>query len=282
MIGLEKLTEIIQSGLNANEQNIAFKLFSDEGNFQKAINTRTAKKRITNGIVRIGTSSIIPTAGVVVATSSAILELVVALPTPETDEQIVTAHRTVLDAYFSAFSVQKMSDNGKTYSVTSTYSLANTGTVEPRGAIGTSITFYVNINLTYIENGLNSDEITYTLDGMLIPYTSVTTNKNPTLESNVSSSSDGKATSRASSFVRGWDFEMPALDGVPISELIMSEINGDAVNTTHTLVKTCGSGDTLKTYTYTVTFGNTGETVQGIQNAGLSFSLVERAPYVGG
>lgn len=278
MIALSQLTALIEAGLNSNGQNINFRLFSDEGNFKKALINRTEKKRYTNGVVRVGTSAVVPISGVVVATESAVLELVVQLPNPETDEQIITAHRTVLDGYFSSFTVQKIIDNGKSYTVTTTYSLANTGTVEQRGHIGTSITFYVNLNLSYIENGLNSDEITYTLDGMKIPYTTVRTNKNPTLDSNVSSGSNGKSTSRASAFIRGWDFEMPALDGVALSEIIMDEIDSDTINVPHTLVKTRAG----KSYTYSVIFANTSDTVQGIQNAGLSFSLVERAPYIGG
>ena len=278
MITLSKFAEIIENGLNSNEQGLNFKIFTDAGKYKKALKTRTVKKKYTNGILRIGTSSIVPVKGITIATQGATLEFCVSLPTPETDDKIITAHRAVFDTYFSAFSVQSITENGKSYAVSSTYSLANTGTVEIREGVGTSITFYVNISYSYIENGLNSNDCIYTLDGEEIPFTSVHERKFPTTDANASNGETGVSYCRNSSFMRGWDFEMPALDGVAISDNIIEQIDNNDSNITHTLIRTMGAN----TKTYSVIFGNVAMNVQGVTNIGLTFSLVERAPYARG
>ncbi len=280
MITLTKFAEIIETGLNNNEQGLNFKVFTDAGKYKEALKTHTEKKKYTNGILRIGTSSIVPVKGITIATQGATLEFCVPLPTPETDEQIITAHRAVFDTYFSAFSVQSITENGKTYTVSSTYSLANTGTTEFRDRVGTSITFYVNISFTYIEDGVNSNAISYKLDGYEIPYTSVHLSKTPTTNSNSSSNSLGHGTSRNSAFIRGWDFEIPATNSA-LTAIVLDYIENDKINNLHTLTVSNNLGGNIAAFggTYNVIFGAASMNLEGIQNAGLSFSLLEKALY---
>ena len=276
MIALTQLASTIESGLNNNEQGIKFRIFSDEGTFKKALKSHTEKVRYTNGVIRAGTSAVIPAAGITVATQSAVLEVVAQLISEETDDEVIAAHRAALDAFFSQFTVQRIDVDGKSFTVSIVYSLADTGTIQLRPPISSSFTFYVNINMAYIENGLNSDDVTYTLDGLEIPSSTVRVSRNPTIESNISAGSDGRSTGRESAFVRGWDFEMPALYRKPISDLVFEELYGNGLNDPHTLVQTCGG----KSNTYTVIFGSVFCNIEGIQNAGLAFSLVEAAPYI--
>lgn len=275
MIALTTLATAIQDGLNANSVGLTYKIFTDAHEYEEALITRTEKKNITNGLLTIGTSTVFPTQGILVATQGATLEICVKLPNPATDEQIITAHRAVLNAYFENYNVQEIKENGKSYTVAATYGLADTGDVAQRPKISTSIVFAVNINYGYVENGLNSDAMKFTLNGYAIPYTQATINKNPTAEANTSSNNDGRSTTRNTGYIHSFDFEMPLLTDSPLSALLLSEITGNFLNYPNELKVDINGNET----TYDVIFGASSLSVQGISNGTVKFSLVERAVY---
>lgn len=276
MIGLNTLVKIIENGLNANAYGFKYKIFADAGTYQKAIANRTTRKKFTNGVLRVGDSSVTPVQGVKVASQEATLEVCVQLPSPETDDELMAKHRAVLDGYFSAYAVQSIQSDGDTYTVSSTYSIANTGVADQRPGTGTSITFYVGISYLYFQNGLNSTDYALTLDGYAIPFLALSKNKQKTIESNPRDST-GRSTSIATAFVRGWDIDTIALKDSPITQLVLSELNGNTLNTRHTLVETVqtSSNGAPTTTTYTVEFGDVSISMQGVDNIGLKFGLTE-------
>lgn len=280
MIEINDFAREIETALNANAYGIAFKVFTDEAEFQTAIKTPLSRKKFTNAIMRVGPSSITPTQGLTVATQSVAIEFCAALPNPDTDEEIVTAHRATLDGFFKKYTVSQMSGkdndgNTVTYTVSALYSLAGTGDVAVRDGVGTSVTFNVSAEFAYIENGLNSNNCTFTLDGFTIPYTAAKITKSPTAQSDAFSDSNGKGESVNTSFVRSFDFQLPALnDKNGIGSLIIDGLLGDELFGTHTLVISI-VGRIPKTYT--VTFASTDITLEGINNAGHNISLIERA-----
>ncbi len=277
MLNISDVAHEIQKGLNQNAYGINFAIYTDESEYKRALKSHTGKILYTNGLLRVGSSTIVPTQGLTVATQNATLEICVQLLNPDTDNEIIQNHRTVLDMYFQQYRIQTMDETDanrnvvKTYTVSALYSLANTGDVQLRDGIGTSITFYVNTEFAYIENGLNSSNCKYTLDGYPIPYSSAKITKNPVGQSDSFSNSGGKGETVNTSFVRSFDFQLPA-NISDLGEKILSELLSDDLNTEHTLVVTIGKRD----YTYTVVFGLTDISLEGINNAGHNISLIER------
>ena len=276
MISLNTFAQAIEDGLNSNGK-IKFRIFADAAEYNKALKTRTEKTRYTNGVIREGTSTVVPAQSGLIATQSVQLELCVLLPSPETDEEILKSHRAVLDTYFQTFSTQLMTDeSGKEYSVGALYSLASTGDVQQRPGIGTSITFVISISYSYVEGGINSSKCKFTLDGLDLPYTSARIVRTPTAESNNYAKNNGRSTSVNTAYLRGFDFEIPLLANNPASQLVTQTLLGDEpLNTIHTLVFDMNGA----TNTYLVVFGSDELNLRGIDNGGLTFSLVEAAEF---
>lgn len=270
MISLKTLTQTIQDGLNAIS-GINFKVFADAGKYAKAIITPLSKTKFTSCVLRAGSSSVVPTQGVTVASQTAMLEVCVRF-TPETMDSVITAHRAALDAYFGNTEVQQISEGSKSYTVAATYALATTGTVEQRPLVGTSLTYFVNISYSFVENGLNSNSFKFTLDGDEIPYTVASIRKTPTTDGNIYSDGNGNAKARNTAFIHTFEFQIPALSGVGVSNKVISNLLGNELNTMHTLVVTV---DDAEPQTYTVIFGETECNVQGVNNGGMAFSLTE-------
>lgn len=271
MIALATFAEAIESALNANTQGINFRIFADAGQYEKAFKDHTEKKRYTNGLIRVKSSAIVPVQGMEIATQQVSLELCAPLYDAEKDEEIAAAHRAILDAVFSQFTVQPIPENGKTYSVSTTYSLANTGTVQQRPPIGTSITFDVGIEYAYIENGLNSYDCVYELDGVVIPYTNASIGKVATTENNSYADTSGESLCFNTAFARSFDFQIPA-QSKGIGAQILGELLGNDLNTVHTLTMRFADGGVK---TYKVIYASSDMNVQGVDNAGHNVSFVE-------
>lgn len=277
MIALSTLAKAIQDGLNSNSKGINYVIHTDMGEFEKALKTRTEQKLFTNGIVEVVNSSIVPTQSITVATQSVLLTVVVQLPNPETDKEITEKHRSVLENYFAGVRVEPLVSEGVTYSVSSVGALANTGTVQVRPGVGTSISFTVKVQYSFIENGLNSSNCLFELDGMQIPYSMAQMTRSPVAESNPYSNTDGEAESVTTAERVGFDFQVPAQTTTnSFSSLLIQQIL-EGSHAEHTMKVTLGK----ETGTYTVIFGETMLAVEGVNNAGHKVSFVTSAPSVG-
>lgn len=286
MITIDSMAKSIEQGLNASASayKFKFKIFVDAGKFKKAEETRTGKVLYINSLLRVGESSIIPVQGITVATQSAMLEICVPIFNEDQIDEVSTLFRTMLDGYFAMYKVQSIDG----YTVSSTYSLASTGSLERRGNIGHSLTFYVNMEFSYIENGLNSFNCTFTLDGLEIPFISVHSDKKATVNSNATSGDSGLSTSRGTAFIRGWDFETIALNkNSGLSYILLTELNNDGLNIPHTFTVSTSlinknSENITFAKTYTVIIGSIDMDMQSVDNVSFKFSLVEKAIYAGG
>lgn len=272
MITLNTFAEAIEKGLNSNAYGVKFKIFSDAGNFKKAVKTRTEKELYINGLLSVSDSSVLPAQNIKVVSQTAALEICVPLFNVNNDDEVISTCRNILDAYFSMFKVQSFPEGDKKYTVSALYSLAGTGSIEIRSGIGRSITFYVNIDYAYIENGLNSQNCSFTIDGVAIPYSSAKITKTPVNQSDAFSNSDGKGKGLNMSYVRGFDFQIPALsDPDGIGAKIIDNLVGDELNTIHTLVATLDG----RVETFKVIVGSVDMVLEGIDNAGHNISFVE-------
>lgn len=272
MISLKTLADKIEKGINSiAPQGITYVVHADMGKYKRAIRK---KGRVTNAVLTIRGSSIIPTQTVLVATESAMLEVCVQLPYENEDESVITAHRQLLDTYFASTKVDviKDEDGGKTYTVSTTYALATSGTVEQRPAAGTSYTFRVEIEYAFIQDGLNSNDCKFKIDGIDLPFQTATITRRATTEANPYSNTDGEAKNVTTASVMSFDFQIPALTtSTELSKLLLPALlSGD--NTAHTLTVTFENGEPKD---YNVIFGQSSLIAQGVDNAGQTVSLIE-------
>lgn len=285
MIAVETLARQIENDLNAaaKTSGIVYKIHTDMGQYKRALKTRTEKQVYTNGVLRIVDSGVVPSRTLTVATQEAELEICVQLPEQARDEEILLAHRSILNEYFAEPRVEPITEDGKTYSVGATYSLTHSGIVEQRPDAGTSFTFYARIAYSFIENGLSSYDCAFLLDGFPIPYTSVSITRRPIAEANPYSDANGRTTCVNTATALSFDFQVPAIsdenNGASVAMLAYVLDNESDPNAVHELTATIGKAKPRK---YKVVFGQCDLVVSGVENAGQNISLIEAAPVVGG
>lgn len=280
MIDVKTIAQTLEKSLNAagKSAGIQFRVFTEEGTFKAALKSRTEKILYTNAMLTVDPAAITPIRGVDIITQSATLEIVVQLFDPATDEQVITQYRELLNGVFNgSWGVTSITEptEKKTYSVSSLYSLTGTGSVGFRDDAGTSTTFVVDVDYVYFQDGLNSYDTIFNLDGYPIPYTQGKMSKLTTVESDSFSDANGKGYSRIVTFTRGFDFTVPALrspSGKDVSAQILDYLFGDDMNTVHKFeVQFAGAVQKQ----YYVTFANVSLDSQGMDNGGYSVSFVE-------
>lgn len=275
MIELNDLAQATEAGLNANALGLLFKIYADGGNYKKYDCYKD--KRYINGVMQEISSIVVPAQGLKVATQSVRLE-VVAYYGFEDPEPVLKTVRSVLDNFFQSSVVQVITDaSERSYTVGVNYTLADTGTVANRPQIGPSISYTAMISYSFIENGLNSMDFHFKLDGAPLSYTSASITRVPVMDGNAYSDTAGNAKNFAASSALSFDLKLPAIDTAdPASRTIIGYILSGGMNETHTLdVDLNGAVST-----YTVVFGQTDIALDGVQNAGHSVSFVEAAKAV--
>lgn len=132
------------------------------------------------------------------------------------------------------------------------------------------------IEYGYIENGLNSNDCKFTLDGYPLPFRAVKITKSPQAQSDSYSDTEGRGTSKNLSFARSFDFILPALSGkTGIGSIVNAELLDNDLNKIHTL--TVQMGTNAETKTYSVVFGETTASLEGVDNVGNTVALIEAA-----
>lgn len=268
MIKLETLAKRLEDRLNENKFGVNFKIHSDAGTYKGVKDHR----KITNGLLTEVSSSIVPLVNLIVGTQVGRLEITVALPYADRETEVIATHRAILDGLFQTATIELLEDeSGDKYTVAAEYSLANTGTVQVQSAVGTFVTFVVNIKYGFIQNGLNSSKFSLTLDDTPIAFTDLRINRNTTVDSASFSNSPSSTKNAAITTSLNFNIELPATsDDNAANAAIWGYILGGAEKK-HTLTLTKGND----TYTYSVIFGETNTSVEGVKNASLSLTLIE-------
>lgn len=272
MINIEILTAQVERGLNANTYGLNYKIFADAGSFKQGIKTRKGNISYVNGVMQVISSAIVPIQTLCIATLTARLDIVVQLPSAELDEQTIKTNRAALDEYFAKSAVQALEDDsGKVFTVAVSYSLANTGSIEQRDGLGTSLVFSITISYSFIQNGLNSYNCIFTLDGVQLAYTKANITRVPVMESNPYNA-NGNSQNIATSSTLSFDLEVPATDEKSTTSVsVLGYILNGSLTDKHILKVTLGGIEK----TYTVLFGQVNIALDGVQNAGHAISFVE-------
>lgn len=300
MISLATLCEQIQSKLNGNTEGKKFEIFSDTGDYLKAVRAGNTVTETINGLAQVVQSSITPTQGLVVATQQVRLEFAfpveeynIPLGTDETVtvktvEEITEEVRDIYEEAFQTAYTEVLTDGGKTFAVTVMTYPMSTGERNQRQIIGDSMTLVAYLDFSMVENGLSSFNCPIKLDGVELPYTSLAIDRTPAAEANAYSNSDGVAKTRVLSTALSVQVLLPAVDNSAPWTTIKSYLlnlptQADKIpaEQTHTLSICLGDSDTDgPVYTnYTVFIAQTSLALNSGEYAGLTVNFVEAVTY---
>ena len=297
MIELSTLAKELQDSLNNLGLGYTFKIFSDTGKFQKSIREDNAVTEYINGELRSLSSDLTTLDdGSILATQNCKLDLIFMLEDEEENEQeeffeisqengeistkqgetiignitkVNTIHKA-LNNYFQSNSVSQNSvsdGNGKVFIVTKIYQLAESGQRSQVEILGNSFTFSVYIYYMFVQNGINTKNQTFELDGLTIPLQSITIYRTPVMDGNVyADTKNGSAKNIASMSQFSVSIELPALTK-EFTDTVLESLYDGELNVPHIL--------RVNSNYYLVSFGENRLIGETIKNMGQSITFVE-------
>ena len=300
MITLLSLARHIEHELNESGLGYAFKIFSDTGEFQKATRNKNTVTECINGELRSLSSDITTLDdGSILATQNCKLDLIFRLEDQEENEveefieinekngkisvkkgetiigsaSQVNDIRTVLNNYFQTSSVFQgpIEDGaGKSFIVTRIFQLAESGQRNQIEILGNSFVFSVYVYYMFVENGINTKNQVFELDGLDIPLQSITIYRTPVMDGNVyANTKDGSVRNISSMSQFSVSIELPALTKDFTFIVLESLFNGE-LNVPHILqTRVNNKGDY-----YLVSLGENRLIGETIKNMGQSISFV--------
>ena len=288
MITIKELAQKLQEKLDNIEVNTLFKfnVVTDTGEFRKPEWNGEQLTEYVNCLFTSQNSDIstLQTNSLVV-TQTCALSLVLRMTGREEttyydngeliaygDIDRVTLLREYLESVLQFNGTETMTDNdGKEYIVSIVYELLQSGSRGQVDRVGDAYTFNALIYYTFVQNGINSQQAVFMLDGEQIPYQSVTTFRTPTMDGNVyANTTDGATKNLASQSTFSFSFELPALKDKTTNNMLDYMLNGD-INQAHLLKYSIGD----KVKEYLVTYGEIKTIGETIKNVGQTLTLVE-------
>ncbi|MBO7214006.1 MAG: hypothetical protein J6V66_00765 [Clostridia bacterium] len=294
MIELKELASDLQSKLNSNTQSLDFAIFPDTTSFIKSYKVRNTVHEVINGLLTVQTSDLSNlTDGEVFATISARLQVIFRLKNHDEDIEVPKANgetaikygnnsivAMVREALTTAFQTQEQKvltdSDGKNYLVSIIYQLVETGERNQVAQLGDCFTFTVYIAYMFVENGINTRDITYTLDGKVIPFQANTVLRTPTTDGNVyADTTNGAVKNLSSQSLLDFSFELPSLRN-EITNAMYKWLFGGELNVAHILnVRMPDFPNGFTETNYLVTYGATPIMGETIKNIGQKMTLVE-------
>ena len=287
MISLKDLAQQFEDGLNAQLDsiglnNIRFHIWGTAG--EEDIPYRdgnTVTDYIGGTLTRVASEN--EAARIEMGANTLSLDLFVKIKEPRTDifgttnrivqgqypylDQIITA----IDEYFKIAQTQDFVSDGKTYAIGISAGMAISGVVDILPNLGNGVMISVGISLTYVAGGINSRDITLTIDGtsVIVPYQSVQFGASNALESDVQSG-QARRKSFASSTACSFTVAFPATKD-EVTAQALSFLFGLEPNVAHFV--TVGVVDDANTYLMMIDAPSL--SAQQVMNAGLSVDFIE-------
>ena len=289
MIALETLKNKLQATLESINTNLGynfnFNIMTDTGKYKEPDRFENTVIEYTNGVLTVVNSEVSElTDGILYATQTCNLLIEIDLPNHLEDreynglvimgsERKKKEMRKILETLTQKQTYEDVTDqDGTTYLVTTVYSIASSGQRAQIAKEGDSFTFSVFIYYAFVENGVNSRNVLFTVDGVPFPYQAVTLNRAKTYDSNVYANTDSGSIKNMP-IQSNWSavFEIPALVGEIYSKCIAELTANDSLETVHTLNYTLNG----QSYTQLVTIGEITLNAQGNQNVTLKVPFYE-------
>lgn len=290
MITISDLAKNLENQLDSTTlTGLKFNICSDTGDFKYTERNKNKITQYINGVLLESSSQVTNlNNGNIVATVNCNLRLIVDLADEEKDEVITFSNgntqtilgyenqiiniRESLVSIFQNNEIKTLTDNdGKSFTISTIYQLPTSGVRGMEQVVGDSYTFNVFILYILIENGINSRQAIYTLDGLVIPYQGKTTTRTPILDGFVfANTKDGATKNLASMSSFNVTLELPALSD-EVTNIIFDFVFNGTLNQAHILNVKIKNVNKF----YLVRFAEARETATTMENIGQSITLVE-------
>lgn len=306
MVSIDKLTQYVENKLNValnglNNQylaNVEFRLVTDTGLLKESEKNLNVVTEFVNGVVKAGISDkVILAGGLTIFTIPLNIELIVKLEDIEDNGGVLqldidanteslsqefignieklSAIREVLDTAFGTqYADTILDDDNNAFLVTVVSQIAQNERRDMFGTLGMAVTFNLGINFTFVESGVNSQNTTFKLNGVDIPYTSISITKVKNADQNLFSTAGGEMVGIPVFSQLTVSADIPALSGNTVTTKILNEIlQEDNLSIFYVLTVGIDGVD----YSFLANVIEATGTAGGIQNVGLSVTL-GRAP----
>lgn len=296
MIPLNAIKDDLQSRLN-KAGTLQFILHTHTGKFVRAVKASVNEiDRKINGLVTL-TSSDVETVqtGIDVASMTLKIDFVIRCKDDEDDVYDITVngeqgdllesgnvsyvnqvYNALNDFASKQYTGLLQAEGNGNYAIACSFDLVNDGVRDKRPTIGDSYTFTVFAYYNIVENGENSKDIEYFLDGYVIPYTSAKIGRQPIAESDVYSGENvAKATSTAT--LMYCSLTAPSFYGM-FANYVRDFVLGNS-NDVHILTYRCATPSPMGYEDYFrsffVVFGDSSLSAEGVANVGSVVSFSE-------
>lgn len=278
MIEISELVEKLQTDLNANSENIVFKIFDDDGNFQKSIRDLNTVTRYVNGVYSVLSSELMPFKSIKMYTMTATLNLIIDVEGMAKDQNgnyvAIEKIKKILNDYGASQNGQIFEIENQDYQISAVYNFATVGTETVLSPIGRCIPMQMWIRYQFVENGVNSNVANLWINGENIAFNTCALSRVRTMtNNNYGDDVATKATGEQNSF--GIDVTMPLLSN-GISKLLTKDVLYGG-NNKALMVGVEYNGEQAA---YLMTLGNNASNLEINKNVGQPFSLVEIMPEI--
>ncbi len=207
MIPLSLLAEKIEDALNTplnlealsfgyGDGSIQYKfhIVADTTDFKRPTREENTVTAYIHGILSQSSSNIATSkGGISNITANTLLEIAVPVfdgMDEEGNKELVEKVRGILDAYFSTNGTGSASDDsGKPFNYIFFYNLATSGLRQALLHLGDAFIFRVSQSWVFMENGIESDDISLKIEGVEVPFTTIGLMRSAVQETDVPSTS---------------------------------------------------------------------------------------------
>lgn len=298
MISLQTIATAIENKLNtaASLTEYKFIVHAGTGKWTPARRTENDIQEYVNCVLSVLASDKMTTVGgQVLATQTMYLRIIVKLTDDEEDGSLITIDfdgtetesqrykgnvtkinevRELINSAFQPNDLSVIEENNESFTVSAVYQLLGDGERRNEPSIGNSYTFSMNIFYSFVENGINVVDTAFVLDGIEIPYQTMTISRLPTMDGNVPASGTGKIENLSSQSGITFNFELPALKDTA-TKSFLSVLLGGTLNEAHIL--TVKFGEFTEPKSYLVTLSEIQAMGEIIKNVGQRIAFVPTA-----
>lgn len=284
MIALKRFAQFLENNLNSLGMG-EFKIFCDLGDYQNAVRTGNTVSRFKNGVLEMSSNDITPIKNWISAVTSCTLSIVIDVDLKEQNAESggyyeVEETREALNKLVALKNGQtetfidvEENDSQVTYEVTSYFGSAVVGAVEQASPIGKMVEITLDCFFTYVQNGMNSNDTSISIDSEEIAFVSGEITRVKTAQANQYADDKHINTTNQQNGI-SIDLRLPYFDS-PSGNAIWDDILAcEEQNKGHLVTISNKNGKRQ----YFMIFGQNGATLQASKNITLGINLVEGKP----
>lgn len=292
MITMKTLAELFQTGLNnampepLEYPGVEFRIWANAGQHQKPVRDGNNVTHFITGNLRTSTSANDANNQLVMGINGLTLDFMIPIyPTrgnaAQTEAELAKIRDgqypfveyviNVINSYFNKAQAINLPDSqGNEYSIAFQAGTVIPGAIEIAAKYGNALPLSVFIQVYFIENGVNSQDVKILVDNNYVPFQAVRLGRAAVLERDVYAG-ETVSKSTASSTVFSIDVDFPATSHTVTQSLINYLLYGEA-NTAHFVQVNLGDGNSKL---YFMSYNTVQSSATGIAVVGLSGSFVE-------